>query len=123
MPDVVYFIWALLPLAQIVIAVRASVKKALKVGTQEEPKNYWRSVAFSLFALALAICLDKLLYESIAELMESFELDARILRWLLYPAVLALLAVVQQIFIDKRNKEEEADKTARRLKYAKKKEF
>ena len=123
MPDIVYFIWALLPLVQIVIAARASGKKALKVGTQEEPKNYWRSVAFSLFAIALAVGLDKLLFESIAELMKSFELDARILRWLLYPAVLALLAVVQQFFIDKKTKEEEAEKTARRLKYARKKDF
>lgn len=123
MPDIVYFIWALLPLAQIVIAIRASGKKVFKVGTQEEPKNYWRSVAFSLFAFAVAIGVDKLLYQSISDFMESYELDGRILRWLLYPAALALFAGIQQISIDKKTKADEAEQTARRLKHAKKKDF
>jgi len=120
MPDILYFIWALLPILQLIITVKAAGKKVTNTGKREDPKYYSKSLIFSVVALLVAVFIDVQFFDNFADLVEDFGLDSRVPRWLIYPALLTAIAVIQQFFTDKKKKEEEAEQTARRLKYAKK---
>lgn len=121
MPDLLYVVWGLLPLALLWLTVLSGSKTALKRGTREYPKSYLRELVFSSLALVGAIVIDKTMLSPTSLLrltIESFNIDYRIFRWLIYPAIIAGAAMLQQRFIDKERAEAEAEKTARRLKYA-----
>ena len=119
MPDILYLIWALLPLALLWITIKASAKAVTKTGKREYPKAYLSQLLLTTGIFLIAILIDSFLLPPIADELTSFGLDARLIRWLIYPALLAGVAVSRQVFIDKARKEEDAEKTARRMKYAK----
>lgn len=121
MPDLLYFIWALLPLALLVMTLHTATKAVLKTGKRDYPKNYFRELIFTTVMLGLSIFFDKTMLSpdsSLRLFIESFGIDYRLVRWLTYPALVTALAMIQQRFIDKKNKTENAEKVARRMKYA-----
>ncbi len=118
MPDVLYFIWALLPLVLLWSVLRAAGKKVVKTGGRESPAFYSKQLAFSVVMLAVAILIDKQFFEELAPTLSDIGIEPRIVRWLIYPAIMTIAAVIQQKITDKRNAEGEAEKKARRMKYA-----
>lgn len=121
MPDLLYFIWAILPLALLVMTLHTATKSALKAGKRDYPKNYFREFIFTTLMLGFSIIFDKTMLtpdSSFRLFIESFGIDYRLVRWLTYPAMVAILAMIQQHFIDKKNKADDAEKVARRMKYA-----
>jgi hypothetical protein len=123
MPDVLYFIWALLPIIQLIITMKAAGKKVTNIGRREDVDHYSKGLLFSVVGLLFAVFIDIKIYPSLAEVIEEYGIDSRIPRWLIYPAILTAIAVVQQSIRDKKQKLDEAEITARRLKYAKRKDF
>lgn len=120
MPDLLYFIWALLPVALLWITMKAAAKKVTNTGNREYPSNYLKQLIYSTIALIIAIIVDTTIFPSVSELLASYGIEPRVVRWLIYPAILTLGAVIQEISIKKENAELEAEKKARRMKYAKK---
>jgi hypothetical protein len=121
MPDVLYLIWALLPLALFWLTVKSALKTALKSGTREYPKSYFKELLFSTVAFIVSIGIDRLFLapESVlVSFVEGFGIDHRLLRWLIYPAIITAAAMLQQVFIDRRIKEDDAERNALRMRYA-----
>ena len=121
MPDLLYFVWGILPFALGVMTLHTATKSALKAGKRDYPKNYLKEFTFTTVMLIVAIFIDtNMLSEdsSFRLLIESFGVDYRLVRWLTYPAIVAIVAMVNQHFIDKKNKADNAEKVARRMKYA-----
>ena len=121
MPDILYFIWAILPLALLWITIKAGTKSALNSGKREYPATYLRQLIFSIAAYLVSIFIDKKLLspgDSLTDLIEGSGIDIRLVRWLTFPAIIATAAVIQQYFIDKKKKADEALQTERRMKYA-----
>ena len=89
----VYIIWALLPLALISLTVWAVVKPWFGVRGREDSKDYFKQALFATLAFGLAIGIDQAFLNPF---IESFAAEgddtATIAHWLLYPAVLLVLA-------------------------------
>jgi hypothetical protein len=121
MPDFLYFIWAILPIALLWMTLQSGTKTALKTGKRDYPKNYFKELAFCSAAFVASIFLDKTMLaeeSSFKLLLESLGIDHRLVRWLIYPAIIVLASVINQYFIDKKRKEDNKEKVARRMKYA-----
>ena len=121
MPDLLYFVWAILPLALLVMTLHTATKSALKAGKRDYPKNYFKELVFTTVMFVVSIVLDKTMLAQDSHLkifIESFGVDARLIRWLIFPAIITVAAMVQQHFIDKKNLAAGAEKKARRMKYA-----
>jgi len=121
MPDLLYFVWGLLPLALLIMTLHTATKSALKTGKRDYPKNYFKELVFTTLMFVVSIVFDKQMLaqdSSLKLLVESFGVDARLIRWLLFPAIITIAAMIQQYFINKKNVAGEAEKKARRMKYA-----
>lgn len=121
MPDLLYFVWGVLPFALGVMTLHTATKSVLKAGKRDYPKHYFKEFVFTCIMLCISIYLDKNLLAEDSALrifIESFGLDYRIVRWLIYPAIITIGAMINQHFINKRVKAENAEKLARRMKYA-----
>ena len=121
MPDLLYFVWAILPFALLIMTLHTASKSALKTGKRDYPKNYLKETVFTTVMLIISIIFDKTMLaqdSSFRLFIETFGVDYRLVRWLTFPAIVTISAMIQQHFIDKKNKADNAEKVARRMKYA-----
>ncbi|MCB0323144.1 MAG: hypothetical protein KDD69_06200 [Bdellovibrionales bacterium] len=96
--DWLYLIWLLLPLTFIGLALWAIAKPLFGVQGYESPKSYLGQALYCGFALAIAIGIDQTdFFVSAVESLSMGMLDIAVARWLLYPAVLLVLAYGQKI--------------------------
>ena len=117
MDRVIYFIWALLPCFLFFIWARACFQQASKARFQEEPKDYFSPAVFSLVAMLLAIWIDKSMLDRLIALVPFIEINDLVARWLLYPAILLLMAAVHSAF-HKRSEKAKQDAQRPPSKYA-----
>jgi hypothetical protein len=116
--EFLYFIWVLLPLFLFWQLCFSTTKTVANAGTREYPKSHLKQFIYSVIMLVVAIVIDRTLYETLRPTLDSYGLEPRIFRWLIYPAMLTAGAAAQQWFIDKKVEEDNAEKKARRMKYA-----
>ena len=118
--EFLYFIWSLLPLTLFFFALKGAAKKATKTPGREFPKEFLKQAIFCAIFLALAIGIDKWLFLSIVDAIPFEEADPRIFRWLLYPAILGIAALVQHFFDKRREARERDAMRERQLRYTQK---
>ncbi len=100
-----YFIWLLVPLAFFSFGIWSLIKPWFKVAGREFTGNYFKQGLFCLAAFFIAVWIDR--HESYQALLESFSVgkfDLLQVRWLLYPAILVLLAYMQQMLKGKKER-------------------
>ena len=115
--DTVYWIWALLPLTLLFITLRAIAKRVLKRPGIEYPGDYIKQVIYTTVFLFVAIGIDRFLLDDFLSTIPLGDADPRIIRWLLYPAVLGIAAYVQHIFDVKAEKLEREERDRRQKDY------
>jgi len=114
----VYVIWALLPLTLMFFGIRSYVRLRLKQGPREDPKDYFFQAGFCWMALFLSVGIDTLGFNALVDLVTAGTLDAGFVRWLIYPAVLLLLALGHAQYKQHREHQEKIPKRGKRPNYA-----
>ena len=98
MREFLYFFWFLLPLAFLLMAIWAVIKRFAKVPGREYAKEYLNQAMFCGIALGISIWIDQTVFESVVESTNGEWLDIGVARWLLYPGVLLLMGYLQQLY-------------------------
>ena len=99
MPNFIYVIWSLLPLAFLLLAAWALIKRIAKIPGREFGVNYLAQALFCAIGLAAAIYIDQTeWFEDVLEKFSFGSFDLSVARILLYPAVLLLIAQAQQFW-------------------------
>lgn len=88
----IYVIWLLVPLFFVYSSLRAAIRKSLKRPGREYPGEFLNQAVFTAIALGVAIGIDQTVFEDIITLVGFDLVNVNVARWLLYPAVLVLLA-------------------------------
>lgn len=110
----VYVIWALLPLAFLLLTCWAVSKRFFGVSGREYPRSYLSQFFFCSTAFVVAIYLDQYFLEEAVEALTAGMLDIIIARWLLFPGILVGMAWVQKLFTKKPEQLPSKYATARR---------
>lgn len=118
--QVCYVVWALLPIALLFLSARAFVRQRMKCQGKEYVRDVLPAAIYAAVAFVIAVGIDQLGFYSFIESLTAgyFELDGRIVKWLIYPAVLVVMASVQH---QKKRSEEfkkDADRRARRMRFS-----
>ena len=118
--QVCYLVWALLPVTLFIMSVRAFIRQKMNCQGKEYVRDVLPAAVYATVALVIAIGIDQLGFDSFLESLTAgfFELDARIVKWLIYPAVLVVMSSVQH---QKKRSEEfkkDADRRSRRMKFS-----
>lgn len=92
--SVLYVLWFLLPLAFLLLALWAMVKP--KRRGKESPREYLEQGVFCAIALAIAIAIDQTVLEDLFYAVTAGVIDVMFARWMLYPAVLLVLAYLNR---------------------------
>ena len=92
-----YVLWVLLPLCFVGLWIWAFVKPFFGVHGKESARSYFSQAIFCGVCLAIAIFLDQKILLDIEDVMfiDELNVDGKVLRWLLYPAVLVFFAALQ----------------------------
>lgn len=100
-----YFLWAILPLILLVMAIWAWLKPILKVYGKEDGKRYFMMFLFCAFIMWLSIMIDQteMFKELIPKLSFGF-LEYNMVRWLTYPAMLYLAGTAWDAYDKKKKK-------------------
>ena len=94
----IYVIWALLPLALIALTVWAVLKPVFQVHGKEDSLDYFKQALFCTIGFGLAIAIDQTFLNGVIEMFAAEGDDsAMIAHWLLYPAVLVLMAQANKL--------------------------
>ncbi len=89
----IYIIWFLLPLALFGLSGWAVAKPLFGVAGKEDAGDYFKQGLFALFALFLAVLIDKIPFDETLLLLTADSEDlVTIIHWLIYPTVLLVLA-------------------------------
>lgn len=105
---IVYFVWAILPLALIWITVGSLWNRLVKNPGHDSISSYVGQTVFCSLGLVVAILVDQYWFHSFfADYLANQWIDSTAVSWLIYPAVLAIGAGFQQLY-DKRGKEDVA---------------
>ena len=98
----VYYFWALLPLSLVGISIRGFYKYRLR-GKLRDDYGFTFIQAFHAFwILGLAIACDVFVYDT---LVDSYDIEEKVfemMRFLIYPAVLVIVATLQGVFFKKK---------------------
>ena len=104
--NALYIFWGLFPLTLFFFAGKAVYRRVFKIHGREFASEYLSQAIFCSIALALAIYLDQTVFEEfILAATIGGIVDIRILRFLLYPAILVALSYLQRILMSEGKKE------------------
>ena len=92
-----YYFWFLLPLAFILLALFALLKKITKSTAQEDLEEYSREAVFCLVAYFIAVGIHKAGFSDFFEEITAGMIAPWLGEWFIYPVVLVVLAYVQNI--------------------------
>ena len=116
--NIVYMIWGLLPFALFALTARAMAKKVLKRPGREYAQDYVKQAVFCSVVLAVAIVIDKYWADDLLGSIPLGDADPRIFKWLLYPALLGVVAYIQHIFDKKKQDQERAERDERQRRFS-----
>ncbi len=88
----VYILWLLLPTWFFLYGIWAFGKRFGKRPIREHPEEYFIPGLFTGAGLLVAIWLDQTIYEELVNTVTMGMVDVIIARWLLYPAILLVMA-------------------------------
>lgn len=91
-------IWMLFPVAFFFLAFWAWVKRVRKMPNQENQAEYFSQAIFCTVAVAASIALDGDWLEDFSMTLSMGMIDASFARFLLFPAMLLILAYVTKPF-------------------------
>jgi hypothetical protein len=97
----VYLLWVLLPLSFVVFGILGYLKRYGRRRIREHPREYFSQAVFTGVGLVIAVFIDQTVFESIIYSLTTGLIEPTIPRWLLYPAVLLLMAYLSNAFKDK----------------------
>jgi hypothetical protein len=92
----IYYIWILLPLVFLLLSLRAVYRRVAGIPRRESPVFFLAQAAFCFVALGLTWWIDTTIFPSIVDVISFGMFDVDVARWVLYPAVLVLLAYLQE---------------------------
>jgi hypothetical protein len=101
--ETIYWIWGLLPFCLFVISGRAAMRRAFKARGKEYPLETLRSAIYATICMVIAIIIDQYFLDDLLEMIPA-NIDWSIPRFLVYPFVLLVGALVQQASINKKQK-------------------
>ena len=98
----VYYVWALVPFALFFVAIRGFYKYRIMKGLKEDYKfTFLQGVYATLFLIVTVFC-DIYIFDFAIDRWEISEKVANITRFLLYPVILLIAALIQNIFYKKK---------------------
>jgi hypothetical protein len=114
---ILYLIWALLPATLFFMSARASVRRVINAQGREYPVEYLKPAIFCTVFLAVAILIDTYMFQDIVDYFGFQETDLRVIAWLIYPALLSIAAMIQNVFVKKKEREEDEVRKTRLRNY------
>ena len=117
MSEFYHYIWALLPTALIVIALRGYWRKTFQSGLRDYPTDSLKQGIYCVVLLVVAIAIDRSVFDDIFAALPLDGVDPRIPRWLIYPALLSVAAAIQNIFHKRKLEQERREMVTRQQKF------
>ena len=99
----VYLVWATIPFALFFVAIRAFLKCRVMKGLREDYKFTFLQGIYATVFWFVAIACDVYIFEYAISNWEIADKVANITRFLLYPVVLLIAALVQGFFFKKKD--------------------
>jgi len=97
----IYFLWALLPLVLLLIAIHAGYKKVMKIPRREDGWDYFIQFLFCSAILVMSIFFDIYVFEILVQSYWGSYLHVQVYRWLIYPLLLTSAVWLQRLTSDK----------------------
>lgn len=97
----IYVVWLLVPVFFVYASLRAAIRRWMKRPGREYPGEFFSQAVFTAIGLGIAIGIDQTVFEEFISLVSFDLVNVSVARWLLYPAVLVLLAHLNGYFKQK----------------------
>lgn len=113
-----YFVWAILPLGLLILALVSTASRSKEGVDRGYVTDYLEQFAFTVVALVIAVLLDRMVYSLVEDFLDEYGMEPNVMRWLIYPIVLVLMANVNQMYKQSKDKADLKARQERKMKYA-----